>query len=40
MLEDAKAPPRIRPESCAQLVLEYMYGYAAVSPHDGVLWIP
>jgi len=31
------APPGIRPESCAQLVREYMYVYAAVSPHDGVL---
>ena len=31
------APPGIRPESSAQLVREYMYVYAAVSPHDGVL---
>lgn len=31
------APKGIRPESPAQLVREYMYAYAAVSPHDGVL---
>lgn len=31
------APPGIRPESCAQFVREYIYVYAAVSPHDGVL---
>ena len=30
-------PPGIRPESYAQLVREYMYVYAVVSPHDGVL---
>lgn len=31
------APPGIRPVVCAQMVREYTYVYAAVSPHDGVL---
>ena len=31
------APPGIRPEVRAQIVRQYSYAYAAVSPHDGVL---
>jgi hypothetical protein len=31
------APPGFRPESSSRLVREYMYGYCAVSPHDGEL---
>jgi transposase len=31
------APKGIRPECPAQFIREYMYAYAAVSPHDGVL---
>jgi hypothetical protein len=33
----AWAPPGIRPEVPVQIVREYSYAYAAVSPHDGVL---
>ena len=31
------APPGIRPVVAAQFVREYIYAYAAVSPHDGTL---
>ena len=31
------APPGIRPEVPVQIVRQYSYAYAAVSPHDGVL---
>jgi transposase-like protein len=31
------APKGVRPEVPAQIVREYEYAYAAVSPHDGVL---
>jgi len=31
------APAGMRPVVCAQMVREYTYAYAAVSPHDGVL---
>ena len=31
------APPAIRPVVPCQIVREYTYAYAAVSPHDGVL---
>jgi transposase-like protein len=31
------APQGVRPEVPAQIVREYEYAYAAVSPHDGVL---
>jgi hypothetical protein len=31
------APKGVRPEIPAQIVREYEYAYAAVSPHDGVL---
>jgi len=31
------APPGVRPEVAAQLVREFTYAYAAISPHDGVL---
>jgi hypothetical protein len=31
------APPGVRPTVAAQIVREYEYAYAAVSPHDGVL---
>jgi hypothetical protein len=31
------APPGIRPVVAAQFVREYVYAYAAVSPHDGPL---
>lgn len=31
------APPGVRPEVCAQIVREYVYVFAAVCPHDGVL---
>jgi putative transposase len=30
-------PAGVRPEVCAQMVREYEYAFAAVSPHDGVL---
>ena len=30
------APPGIRPEVPVQIVRQYSYAYAAVSPHDGV----
>ena len=33
----AWAPPRVRPLVASQIVREYSYAYAAVSPHDGVL---
>ena len=31
------APAGLRPEVSAQIVREYEYAYAAVSPHDGAL---
>jgi hypothetical protein len=31
------SPPGVRPHVPAQIVREYSYAYAAVSPHDGVL---
>ena len=31
------APPGVRPDVAAQLVREFTYAYAAISPHDGVL---
>ena len=31
------APPGVRPEVSAQVVREYEYAFAAVSPHDGTL---
>ena len=31
------APPGVRPQVGAQLVREYSYAFAAVSPHDGTL---
>jgi hypothetical protein len=34
------APKGVRPEVPAQIVREYEYAYAAVSPHDGVLTHP
>jgi transposase-like protein len=40
LISDARrawAPPGIRPEVPVQIVREYSYAYAAVSPHDGVL---
>ena len=30
-------PPKIRPTVGCQLVREYIYAYAAISPHDGVM---
>lgn len=31
------APPGVRPQVGAQIVREYLYAFAALSPHDGVL---
>jgi len=31
------APKGVRPTVCTQIVREYIYAFAAVSPHDGVL---
>lgn len=34
---DCWAPPGIRPEVPCQIVREYTYAYAALSPHDGTM---